>query len=463
MQSRFVIIVIVFLLGEIGYPLGARQTPSVPLTLEKAIALTLENNRDIQVAELEVKKSRQGVWEAYSHLLPKIDAEGRYTRNIQKPVIFLPPGTPFSPPGGGQAVLEIGYDNAYLGGVSLSLPIFVQSAFSGISLAKKAARLQEEALQGTRSNAIAGVKKAYYGVLMARKVYQFMEMSLASARENLETIRRMEEQGLVSRYDKIRAEVQVENLTPVVMQAHDSYRLALEHLKIQIGLDANTRIEILDSLQYDSTYKPPTLTEALQQALQANPVVRQLQISLELAAARIGLEKASFYPNIVAFGNYQYQAQANDFNFSDYNWVQTSMVGVQVQFPLYHGTGRLARVQQAKIEYQQAKTRLQAVTEAIKIQVQSALFQVHQAQKRIAAQRRAIRQAEMGYRIARTRYRNGLSTQLEVNDAQVALTQAQVNYAKAVYDFWAARTDLENLTGQIVSEEFLNLENRKEK
>jgi len=70
-QTKCITIVIVLLLGAVGYPLGAQQLSSIPLTLEKAVALTLENNRDIQVAELEVKKSRQGVWEAYSHLLWK--------------------------------------------------------------------------------------------------------------------------------------------------------------------------------------------------------------------------------------------------------------------------------------------------------------------------------------------------------------------------------------------------------
>ncbi len=446
------------LLGVI-LPLWAQgSTEPLSLTLEKAIELTLEKNRDIQVAELEYRKSQKGVWEAYSHLLPSVEASGRYTRNIQKPVIFLPPGTPFSPPGGGPAVLEIGYDNAYVGSVSLSIPLFVQATYSGIRMAKKVAHLQQESLQHTRLTAVANVKKTYYGVLMARQVYRFMEMSLNSARENLETIRQMEEQGLVSRYDKIRAEVQVENLKPLVMQARDSYQLALENLKMQMGLHAADSLIIADSLQYDSTYQVPRLSRAVQMALQVNSLIRQLQANVELNAARISLARSAFYPNIVAFGNYQYQAQANDFKFSDYYWVKTSMVGLQLQIPLYQGSGRIAKLQQAKIAYQQAQTRLQAAQEAIKVQVQNTLYQLNRAKQRIVAQKKAVEQATLGYRIARTRYKNGLSTQLEVNDAQVALTQARVNFAKAIFDFWSARTDLEQLTGQLLPDHFSNEE-----
>ncbi|MBU2637265.1 MAG: TolC family protein, partial [Bacteroidetes bacterium] len=106
------------------------------------------------------------------------------------------------------------------------------------------------------------------------------------------------------------------------------------------------------------------------------------------------------------------------------------------------------KVDQAKISYQQAAERQSLITESIKIQTQNALYRIEQAKKRIEGQDRAIAQAEKGYEIAKSRYNNGLGTQLEINDAELALTQAKVNYYQAVYDYEVAKAELDQLLGK---------------
>jgi len=431
-----------------GQFLYSQTSGILTLTLDRAVELALQKNSDITVARLEVKKSAQKVKEAASHLFPSLDASGQYTRNIKKPVIFLPPGTPFSPPGGRTAVLEIGYNNAFTGSISLSLPIFVKSAYSGLNLAKQGLKLSREAFQESKIKTITNVKKAFYGVLLAKAVHDYMKLSLQNAESNLDNVKKMHHQGLVADYDLIRAEVQVENLRPIVMQAEDNLKLAKDQLKIRMGLEAEQAIEIQGTLTFDSTYQIPPLEEALQTVLSQNTTLRQLQFQEELTRTQIGLEKAAFYPQLVAFGNYRYQTQANDFNFSNYRWVETSMIGLQLQFPLFHGLGRFARVQQAELKHRQIIEQQGAIKEAIKTQLESVLYRMRQTRKRVEAQKKAISQAELGYRIAKSRYKNGIGTQLEVNDAEVALTQARVNYARAVYDFLVAIADYEELSAK---------------
>ena len=438
----------IILIVSLTVPSFAQQNQPLKLTLNQAVQLALEKNRDIKVAELEVEKSHKKINETKGSLLPSFDISGQYTRNIKKPVIFLPPGTPFGPPGGGPTILEIGYDNSYTGAVSASLPVFIKSVYSGLKLSKKNLELSKESYRESRINTIGNVKKAFYGVLLTRELRDFMRMSLQDAEDNLENVRKMHKQGLVADYDMIKAEVQVENLKPGVMQAEDNYELALDGLKITMGLESDQEITVMGELKYDEDARIPTLEEALTELLTQNTTLRKLQLQTELTKTGIGLAKAEFYPSLIAFGNYQYQTQANDFKFSDYYWVKTSMVGLQLQFPLFHGLSRIAKVQQAQLTHRQVLEQQTSVTEAMKTQLQSVLYQMTQAKKRIDVQNKSIEQAALGYKIAKSRYQNGVGTQLEVNDAEVALTQARFNYAKAVYDFLVASVDYDQLIGK---------------
>ncbi len=305
--------------------------------------------------------------------------------------------------------------------------------------------IRDRAYHGSRVNIIAEVKKAFYGVLLAGEVRDLTQMSFKNAEENLENVRQLHQQGLVAEYDLIRAEVQVENLKPVVLQVENNFELAKNKLRITIGLEASQEIEIEGKLTYENPIEVPSFDKALEEVMTNNPDLRQLDIQIKMAHEAITLEKSSHYPSLAAFGNYQYQTQSNDFKFPDYTWVKTMFVGLQLQVPIFNGFGIMARVNQAKLGLSQAEERRKAFTEAIKTQLESVIYRIEQAKKRIEGRTKTIAQAELGYEIARTRYTNGLGTQLEVNDADLALMQARVNYVQAVYDYKVALTDYEQL------------------
>ncbi len=445
------------LLLHIPMQLCAQQNPVLELTLEKAIDLALEKNGDIKVAGLEVEKSDKRITETRGYLLPSLDISGQYVRNIQKPVIFLPPGPPFGLPGSEQTVLEIGYDNAYTGTISASLPLFMMSVYKSLELAKENLELSKEAYRESVVTTVSKVKKAFYSSLLTRALRNFMRLSYKDAQDNLENVRRMHKQGLIADYDLIKAEVEVENIQPLLMQSEDNYQLAKDALKISIGLNAEQEIEVKGELQFvdeggklqfKTDIQIPTMDEAMTALQEQNTTLRKLSLQSHLTETNIELAEAEFYPSLVAFGNFQYLTQANDFGFSNYNWVKTSMVGIQLQVPLFRGLSRTAKLQQAKLTHLQLNAQQYAVTEAIKTKLRSVLYRLNQTKKRIETQEKSISQAEKGYKIAQSRYENGMATLLEVNDARVAQTQARFNYAKAVYDFLIAYTDYEELIGE---------------
>lgn len=419
------------------------QNNKLTLTMDEAINLALEKNSELKIAKLEVEKSEQKLREARSGLFPKLDLSGQYQRYINKPVIFLPPGSPFG------KTLEIGSDNSYLAAAQLSLPLFALPLYEGIGLASDALQIAEQNYLSVKNKIVGDVKKSFLAVILTRETKDVMQQSLKNAEDNFENIKRLNAAGTLSDYDVLRAEVQVENLKPVVLQMENNYKLSLEALKVAIGLDANQNIDVVGDMEFDENYKIPNEDEIIDELLKNNPQLAILEKQVMLNDRNVSLEQAAYFPSLAGFGNYQYQTQANDFKFSDYRWVKTFVLGLQLQIPIFNGFKTQSRVNQAEIGLNQAIEQKRNLTEAIKTQALSILYRVQQAAIRIQGQNKTVRTAQEGYEIAKRRLENNVGTQLEVNDAELALRQAKLNRLQAIYDFKIAEADLETVLGRI--------------
>ena len=213
-----------------------------------------------------------------------------------------------------------------------------------------------------------------------------------------------------------------------------------------IGLKSEQEINILDEFDFDGQYDI-SLQQYLDDVMKNNPQLAILNKQEEIANRAISLEKSAYFPSLSAFGNYQYQAQSDDFKFSDYKWVSTFVVGLQLQIPIFNGFKTPARVEQANITLNQLEEQRQGLTEALKTQLQNVVYVIEQTIIRIKGQDKNIEQAQQGYEIARTRFENGLGTQLEVNDAELALRQARLNRLQAIYDLRIAEAELQLILG----------------
>lgn len=410
------------------------------IDLEKAISIALDKNPEIKIAKLDIYKSEEKLRETKSGLYPNLDANGQYQRYIEKPVIFLPPGSPFG------EVLEIGSDNSYVGSLSAKVPIFSLGLYDGISIASKSVELNSENFRFTEIRTVGDVKRLFYFVLLARENLDVINQSLQNALDQLEDVKRLNLQGVRSDYDLLRAEVQVENLKPRVIEAESNYEISKENLKVLIGLPSEQKINITGELEFAGHYEL-SVDQLLNEMLMNNPRLSILNKQEEITSKTISFEKSAYIPSLAAFGNYQYQTQANDFNFNNYRWVSTFVVGMQLQIPIFNGFKTASRVEQACIALDQVLEQKQWFTEALKTQLQNIIYRIEQNITRIESQDKNVEQAQTGYEIAKTRYENGLMTQLEVNDAELALRLSKLNKLQAIYDLRIAEAELQMILG----------------
>jgi len=192
---------------------------------------------------------------------------------------------------------------------------------------------------------------------------------------------------------------------------------------------------------------PAEMDSARRAAVATNPAIQALALEESMLDKNIGIERAGYFPTLSLVGAYQVQAQDNTFQFGNYLWAKTFFLGLNLTLPIFDGFRTSARTEQAIIDRDKIHlTRLKA-EEGLRIQIQSAELTMEEARTRIEAQQRSIEQAEKAVAIAQTRYRSGVGTQLELLDAQVAMTRTQTNYAQATYDYLVARAGWTNAVG----------------
>ena len=204
------------------------------ITLDDAVRLAVASNHDLAASKLEVERSDARVKEAWGSALPHLDFGGSYTRALKKPVFFLPD---FENPGSGVVTpIEIGSDHAFNLGFNANQILFNATVFIGVGAAKTYSQGARELFRAKTAETVTNARKAFFGVLVAREVKDLVQQTLTNAEENFRTARLLYEQGLVSEFDKLRAEVAVENIRPELYDAEKAERLALNSLRTVIGV-----------------------------------------------------------------------------------------------------------------------------------------------------------------------------------------------------------------------------------
>lgn len=426
----------------------AQQEKDSVLNLDLATALKIahDNNPTIKIAELEIQRVDYNKKEALGNLLPSLSASGQYTNNIMKSVMFMPES--FSQMMGGQKYMEIGYKNSYTGSISAGLPLVNFSLWEQIKSKQCEIDLILEQARASKIDMTKQVKDAYFAVLLAKNSLKVLERSINNAKETLKSTEAGFEQGVVSEYDLIRAKVQVNNLNPSYIAAKNGLELAVLQLKMILSLPQEQEIVFLENLE-DFSDRIVSVTDAeSERAANNNSELRQLDLNIMSLQHNLKMVNSQHLPSLSAFGQYAYQTQAEDFRFSEYNWVGSAAVGLQLSIPIFNGRTVVNKAKQLKISLQELQLQKQYASDGIDLQIQSAINNMKAAQEQLSVNKDAISQAERGYEIAKVRYQTGSGTILELNDSELSMTQANLNYQQSLYDFLTAQTNLEKVLGR---------------
>lgn len=416
--------------------LGIKAQEKLTLTLEQAIEIALSDNPTIQVAEQTIQLKKISDKEAVMGLLPEASLSGAYTRTIKKQTMVM----------GGQK-FEIGIPNQYQGGLTVNLPVFVPTLYKSMKLTKTDVELAVEQARASKQDLVNQVTKAFFQTLLAQDSYAVLEKSFKQSEANYNIVKAKYEQGKVSEYDKITAEVQMRNLQPSVISASNGVELSKLQLLVLMNIDPETEIELQGSLNdyEESVYSTAMTAEA--NSLDNNTSLVQMDMNVKMLKQNLSINKQNFVPTVAIQFNYMYTCMADDFKFKEYEWNPYSNVSLSVSMPLFKYKN-FSTLKKTNLQISQLMQNRDYTARQLAMQQQSYLNSMAASVEQMASNKEAIVQAQKGRDIAEKLYEVGRGTVLELNNAEVALTQAKLTYAQTIYDYLSAKADLEKLQGK---------------
>lgn len=444
------------------WPIFLFAQESLELDLEQSVNLALKHNPELRIAEEQLSKAKAGIGEAIATLLPTVTgtASLQHAWEIQKTIVpnfikqamQLPDGTYILP--GVELMpdylqIAFGIENQFYYGVSLTQPIFLGGAgWAGIKIARNAKIAAEQNFKAKRQEVIYNTINAFYACLLTKEVISVQEQAVEQAKANLDLVRKKYESGTASGFDKMRAEVDLANLQPQLISARNAYQSALTRLRMVMGISEATSIELKGNLEFvEDPLDSLSLDEVLRIAKIRRPEVRALKAQESMASGGLMVARSQFLPKLVFQTDYSFLAMRNDYKFTEEDFSKgfTSSIGLQI--PLFTGFNRLYSYHKARMDYKIVKDSQQQLSDGITAEAEMAFHKFHEAKEKYRSAKESIAMAEEALRLANLMYEEGASTQLDVMGARLALTQARLNYANALYEYQMARYGLRKATG----------------
>ena len=471
------------------------RVPNRPLTIDDAVAIALGNNRNLGLAVEALSRTQGRVSETRAALNPTLGAGFNYTRL----------NTGQSAKIGGNSITIVNADQPVLS-LSATLPIDISGS---LRTAVQQSQFQEIAaridINRARNQIVLDTKTAFYNILRYQALVAVAQDTLQNTLDRLSDAQKKFTAGTVARFDVIRAETDVANARQQLITANSNVSFSLATLNSNMGISidspitvtagnsietppgvapaaaytpeapvspnnttpanspadasgnpssnqtgnasdnsaanriANSVALISDPISYGADYKA-----VVNEALTTRPEVLEADANLAAAQKGIQLARRSSLPALNLSLGTQYSPNAA--GFSPQTTSGSLVVGFS--FPIFDGGVSRARVQQARADVGTAETERRNTVDSVNLEVRNAYLTLVQARDRVAVANQGLAEAQESFRLSRVRYNNGVSTLVEVSDAQAALTQAGQNQVNALYDYNNARASLDKAAGR---------------
>ena len=412
---------------------------TLTLTLDRALEIALDENPTIKVAAEEIALKKVASKEAWQSLLPEASLNGSLDHTIKAAEMKL-----------NDMSFKMGQDgtNTANAGLSINLPLFAPAVYRAMSMTKTDIELAVEKSRASELDLINQVTKAYYQLMLAQDSYEVLQGSYKLAEDNFNVVNAKYQQGAVSEFDKISAEVQMRSIKPNVISAANAVTLAKLQLKVLMGITADVDIKTDDNLtNYESMLFANQLKEE-DMSLENNTTMKQFELNMKLLEKNVKSLKTNFMPTLSMSFSYQYQSLYNpNINFFDYTWSNSSSLMFNLSIPLYRASN-FTKVKSARIQMRQLDWNRIDTERKLNMQVVSYRNNMTASSEQVVSNKENVMQAEKAVQIAGKRYEVGKGTVLELNSSQVSLTQAQLTYNQSIYDYLVSKADLDQVLGK---------------
>lgn len=402
------------------------QKEGIILTEKEVIEIVLKNNYDILSKKEEIKEAQARLEQAWSQVYPYISANANYTRYEEHPFITFENNRGYS-----FSASQL----LFSGGRAVNT---INSAHNGL----KAIEIGKKELE---NKIIYNTKQAFYNIILANEFVKIRRETLELSEENLSITKERYNKGEASHYDLLRSDVEVANIKPQLIKAENFLKVSCNFLKVLLGSDPAKEIKVKGEFNYAP--EEVDLNKEVNAALERRPVLKEIVLQEKAAKAQTRVALAGYLPqvnlNFTDYANQKESFSVGREKYDDY-WI----AGITVSMPLFDGFLTHSKVKEANAKERKVRILKDKLIDNVKIEVENTVLDLKAAKSTVESQEENVTRAKEAYQIIRQRYSLGQASQLDLLDAQVASSTAQVNYAQSLYDFIAARAKLSYVVGK---------------
>ena len=417
---------------------ATQQDAPLVLTLEQALEIALSENPTVKIADKTIEAKKYAKRGTYAALWPDISASGAWQHNIQKPTFHIMGQT-----------MKVGTMNNVNAGVTAAMPLINAQLWKSLKLSAMDVELAVEQARSSRIDMIEQVSKAFYQVLLAKDSYNVYKRVYDNAVENHKIVEKRYAVGQVSEYDFIRSQVTVSNAEPNVFGAENSVVLALWQLKALLGVDLDMNVDCAGSL---ADYEVDMTSQInMDGTLAENSAMRQLDIQERMLEQALKLKRAANLPSLAASINYQFTAMDESFALAHYRWNPSSTAALSLNIPIFSGGKRRADINQAKIDLSNIQLQRENTERQLRTAIMSYYSNMQTNLKQYHASSQNIATAKRGYDISVKRYEVGGGTLVDVDNSQLAYTQAELSRSTSIYEYLINKVSMEKIMGNTLN------------
>ena len=405
------------------------------LSLQDCIQIVLDRNSDILIAKDEIDAAVERKKQARSDFLFKATTSYSYTRLNETPELesFNLPGIPDK--------IEIGTINNWNWKTELSQPLFTGFALvTAYELAKLGIDVARIDLETTKLNLVLQTKVVYFNLIRAEKGTIVAEDAVVGFEAQAKVAKDFFDVGMTPKNDYLKAEVEAANARQNLIRAQNRAEIQRTQLNnlLRYPVEQDTQVE--DLMSY--TPVPYTLEFTFEQAYLNRPELRAARLNTEASKKNVKLAQSDYYPSIALTFGYEKKGDTWKVDGSDFEDPEDWSLTAGLEWTFWEWGKTFHTVSENRVRVRQSEESEQQLRELIALRVKEAYLNLRESEKNLPVTQTAIEQAEENHRMSVERYKEQVTTNTEVLDAQTLLSQAKDNYYDALYRYNIALAQL---------------------
>jgi outer membrane protein TolC len=409
--------------------------------LDESLKIGLENSKTLHSSKLKIVSAEAQLSSANAAGLPSLTLGANYTRlSSVDPYIITIQGF------GSFTVSPAILDN-YTAKLSLQQPLFTGFKISSNSdMAKNNSLAAKQDYSKDEQEVIYNVKNAYWNLFLAGKLKEAIDENVQQMKAHLEDIQNFFKQGLATKNEVLKVEVQLSEAQLSQIDARNSVKIATVNFDNVINIPLSTEIEIQKEVLVENE-NIEEIDQLIDKAMKNRPDLKSLQFRLEASKNGITAAQSGWYPQVVLSGEYDYEKPNSRVLPTENKFNGTWAVSVGLNYSLWDWGITKSQTTQAESQYEQTKDSFNTLKDAVTLDVTQTYYNLVKAKEKVLVTQQTVSQAEENYRVTDDKFRQGLTLNSELLDAEVALVQAKTNNAQSIADYELAKAQIERSTG----------------